>query len=251
LTTVLGGNLDEPSQYFAEIQGINLTSYSNPCTLNFNNLNDLNFGLTMFIYIGLENVAVFSGSNAYIGNDFTFNYMGVEYSGVFTSGNAALTQPSTPTPTPTKTPTPTPTPTLTFNTTITASDSNDLGFTCNSGVDCPPGVFLPGSCCGLTGQLEYFQDIAVVGGVTCGSSPAPVCPGVNFGFTTQNAILKFTSIATIDTRDDLQANFNISSQYVGSTSFKQKYVGQPLEIQVDNNRYSGVFSQGTIDLTLI
>lgn len=152
------------------------------------------------------------------------------------------TRTPTPTPTPTRTPTPTPTP-LTFDTVITASTFTDTGFPCNTGITCPPGSDNAPACCGQTGLLEYFGDIAIRNSVQINN------PGVNFQCVQQNAQIKFNTNNTLDINPDLSSTIRFGGQYIGAINFKPKYSGSPFRVFYQGVDRSGIFAQGIINLT--
>jgi hypothetical protein len=147
-----------------------------------------------------------------------------------------------PTPTPTKTPAPTPTPTPTpgFNTVLIANTFNDIGLPCDpdifgGAVICPQEALFTPDCCGSTGLLEYIANSAIA--------------GVNFQSIEQGSQLKFNTNPTLDNSPEVQAVFEISGQYIGSTSFEPKYISQPLTVVYNNNNYYGIFDSNLINLT--
>ena len=138
------------------------------------------------------------------------------------------------------TPTPTPTPTVNFNAILTADTFNDIGLPCNPDifgvpVICPEEALFTPDCCGLTGLFEYIAHSAIA--------------GVNFQSIEQGSQLKFNADSDLDSSPEVQAVFEVSGQYIGSTSFEPKYIGQPLVVVYNNNNYYGIFDSNLINLT--
>jgi hypothetical protein len=83
---VLGANSDDPSQYYASVLGISMSTISGPGTLQYNNLSLSGPSIVTYIRIDGTYVAIITVSASYATRSFAFTYGGVTYCGTFVDG---------------------------------------------------------------------------------------------------------------------------------------------------------------------